>query len=125
MQKKMLNVNEQTFDAKLFKKILRKSIRRQRRNISVSFAEKFAFKTLGRKSFASSKRDPYLMLLLLLSLEFWPGCCCCCATGVDSLDWINLEFLDKPGDETMETLSRESPSERRLAVVLLCFSHMA
>lgn len=61
------------------------------------------------------------MLLLLLSLEFCP----CCAVGVVSLDCISFEFRDKPGDDTMETLSRESPSDKRLAVVLLCFNHMA
>jgi hypothetical protein len=38
---------------------------------------------------------------------------------------MSFEFLDKPGDDTTETLSSESPSDKRLVVVLLCFSHMA
>jgi len=38
---------------------------------------------------------------------------------------MSFELRVNPGDETIETLSNESPSERRLAVVLLCFNHIA
>jgi hypothetical protein len=38
---------------------------------------------------------------------------------------MSFEFRASPGDETIETLSSESPSESRLAGVLLCLSHIA